>query len=696
SVAANAFSDGAANGNAASATFSWSYNSQPSVSFASASSSAVEASSSASVALTLSHSYFQPVSVSYALSGTATGGGLDFTHTGNSVTIPAGSTSASITISPIVDDSLAEGDETLILTLSSPVNASFGATTSHTYTITDNDGTPSFSIADATTPDENAAAQTLTVSLSPASSATVTVDYALGGGTATSGTDFTFTSGTLSFAAGDTSKTISVSVLADSDVEGDETVIISLSNPTGGATISDNSGTLTITDDDTAPTIDPNQAIVDDAILDTQTIIAKHVSSQGKSLLHASQNLIQTSIDHLIVRTQLQAKRRKSGGTSTQTASRAPSAGSPTSGNQSSANQSSVGQSSGGAASGSPQPAPVPSASFTEQASLAHRLADAVKLLRVDTDDKGYTGALDFDLYEPLLGQNSALITKITAAFSDQDNGPETSNLLASFALETESSDGDSVYGRFLHLSQTKADFRFSQSGTQDSKGISAGVYTVYSPKVDHLVTAFISFGTAQTDLDLTVSSAAVKDSFTSLNAQAGVSLARTIHRPGMMMVWEMAAESLVSRQQSRYASVLVGGSSYRAQISSRTVTDTSAIFTPKFIFDLQDAEDKQPSNLQLAPSVRCGSGTGSSSCGYGVSASLSQMMADNEGHTSFGLSVDRYRNTDTISYFIDINRSLLGHKGIRFDTHLKQLVTGGGSGGRPEYAINSVVRLPL
>ena len=350
----------------------------------------------------------------------------------------------------------------------------------------------------------------------------------------------------------------------------------------------------------------------------------------------------------------------------------------------------------GGAASGSPQPAPVPSASFTEQAPLADRLADAVKLLRVDADDKGYTGALDFDLYEPLLGQNSALITKITAAFSDQDNGPETSNLLASFALETESSDGDSVYGRFLHLSQTKADFRFSQSGTQDSKGISAGVYTVYSPKVDHLVTAFISFGTAQTDLDLTVSSAAVKDSFTSLNAQAGVSLARTIHRPGMMMVWEMAAESLVSRQQSRYASVLVGGSSYRAQISSRTVTDTSAIFTPKFIFDLQDAEDKQPSNLQLAPSVRCGSGTGGSSCGYGVSASLSQMMADNEGHTSFGLSVDRYRNTDTISYFIDINRSLLGHKGIRFDTHLKQLVTGGGSGGRPEYAINSVVRLPL
>ena len=71
-------------------------------------------------------------------------------------------------------------------------------------------------------------------------------------------------------------------------------------------------------------------------------------------------------------------------------------------------------------------------------------------------------------------------------------------------------------------------------------------------------------------------------------------------------------------------------------------------------------------------------------------------MTADREGHTSLGLSVDRYRNTDTISYFIDINRSLMGHKDIRFDTHLKQLFTGGATGGQPEYAINSVVRLPL
>ena len=686
SLGANAFTDSAANGNAAATAFAWTYNAEPTISFAAATSSASEATSSASITITLSHSYYQTVSVSYSVAGTATGGGQDFSHTGTSVSIPAGNTSATVTISPIVDDSLAEGSETIILTLSSPVNASLGSTTAHTYTITDNDGTPSLSIADASTADESAVPRTLTVSLSPASSSTVTVDYALSGGTATSGTDFTFSAGTLSFAAGDTSKTISVAVRSDTDVEGDETVIIGLSNATGGAAITDNSGILTITDDDTAPSSDPNQALVDEAILDTQTIIAKHVSTQGKSLLHASQNLIQTSIDHLIVRTQLQAKRR-SRGAGTQTASRTPA---PT--GQTRTGQTPAGQTS----AGTNTPAPPLPGGFTDEDSFADRLTSAVKLLELDADDFGYRGALDFDLYEPLSGRNSAFITKITVSMSDQDNGPETNSLMASFALETETEDGETIYGRFLHLTQTKADFRHSQSGTQDSQGISGGIYTVYSPKVDHLLTAFVSFGVAQTDLDLAVSSAAVKDSFNSLNAQAGVSLARTVQRPGVMMVWEMAAESLISRQQSRYASVLVGGSAYRAQINSRTVTDTSAIFTPKFIFDLNEDADETPANLQLAPSVRCGSGTGGSSCGYGLSTSFSQMMTGGDGHMSFGLSADRYRKTDTISYFIDINQSLLGHKGIRFDTHLKQVVTGGSSSGLPDYRINSVVRLPL
>ena len=58
------------------------------------------------------------------------------------LTISAGSTSATITIASIVDDSLDEANETVIVTLSNPSNATLGSDDAHTYTITDNDNAP--------------------------------------------------------------------------------------------------------------------------------------------------------------------------------------------------------------------------------------------------------------------------------------------------------------------------------------------------------------------------------------------------------------------------------------------------------------------------------------------------------------------------------------------------------------------------
>ena len=88
-----------------------------------------------------------------------------------------------------------------------------------------------------------------TVSLSPASSDQVTVAYATSGGTATSGTDFTAASGTLTFAANETSKTVSVETTDDSDDEENETFTLTLSSPTN-ATLGDSTATGTINDDD--------------------------------------------------------------------------------------------------------------------------------------------------------------------------------------------------------------------------------------------------------------------------------------------------------------------------------------------------------------------------------------------------------------------------------------------------------------
>ena len=130
-------------------------------------------------------------------------------------------------------------------------------TASATGTIRDND-TPGFSI-NSPSVDEGASPASLefTVSLSPASYQQTTVNYAsTTTGTATSGTDFTAVSGTLTFAAGDTSKTITVSVTDDLDFEENETVVITLSNATGNAEIGTATGTGTITNDDPGISID--------------------------------------------------------------------------------------------------------------------------------------------------------------------------------------------------------------------------------------------------------------------------------------------------------------------------------------------------------------------------------------------------------------------------------------------------------
>ncbi len=112
--------------------------------------------------------------------------------------------------------------------------------------------TPSISINDVTVTegDSGTTDATFTVSLSEAIGRQVTVDYATAAdGTATAGEDYRATSGTLTFNAGETSKTITVPVYGDTADESDETFYVDLSNPTN-ATIADGRGTGTIQDDD--------------------------------------------------------------------------------------------------------------------------------------------------------------------------------------------------------------------------------------------------------------------------------------------------------------------------------------------------------------------------------------------------------------------------------------------------------------
>ena len=173
------------------------------------------------------------VTVNYVVTGTATGSGTDYVLADGTLTINAGSTSGTITIENIADDSLDEENETVIITLSNPSNATLGSDNVHTYTINDNDSGPviDFNITSSSGV-ESISSVGLTVDLSEVSGQNVTVDYAVTGTATGSGTDYTLTDGTLTINAGETSGTITISnIVDDSIAEINETVIVTLSNP---------------------------------------------------------------------------------------------------------------------------------------------------------------------------------------------------------------------------------------------------------------------------------------------------------------------------------------------------------------------------------------------------------------------------------------------------------------------------------
>ncbi|MEY2474746.1 MAG: TolB protein [Actinomycetota bacterium] len=116
--------------------------------------------------------------------------------------------------------------------------------------------TSAYSVSDATLTEGDSGTTTavFTVTLSPASTSASTVHYATSNGTASSASDYSATSGDLSFDVGVTTKTISVPIAGDTAVEPNETFTVALSAPTGETTLGDATGTGTITNDDSVPT----------------------------------------------------------------------------------------------------------------------------------------------------------------------------------------------------------------------------------------------------------------------------------------------------------------------------------------------------------------------------------------------------------------------------------------------------------
>jgi chitinase len=211
--------------------------------------------------VTLSKASAVPVTLAYATqAGTATAGS-DFLAASGTVTFAPGETSKAIAVQ-VIGDTLFEPIESFTLVLSSAVGATLAKATG-LATIRNDDPAlvtpPAATIADVslTEGDSGQKLATFVVALSKAAAGPVTIGYATQDGTAVAGSDYLATSGTLAFAAGETSKSVTVSILGDTTVEGDEAFRLALSSPVG-ATLTQSGAAATIRNDDVATAPPPS------------------------------------------------------------------------------------------------------------------------------------------------------------------------------------------------------------------------------------------------------------------------------------------------------------------------------------------------------------------------------------------------------------------------------------------------------
>ena len=222
----------------------------PNVSIADA--AGLESSGSLAFAVELDAPSGKRITVDLATSdGTATAG-ADYQTTTGTLTFDAGTTTATAHVQ-VENDGIAESDETFQVTLSMPVDVTVASAAdgSATGTIEDTGTIPRFAVADAQGVEDVAGSLGFVVTLEQAGAADAAVDYATRDGTATAGTDYEQTMGTLTIPAGEMTGTIDIDVEVDSVPEDEETFSLVLTGSGDAVVLGSGFGTGTILDDDT-------------------------------------------------------------------------------------------------------------------------------------------------------------------------------------------------------------------------------------------------------------------------------------------------------------------------------------------------------------------------------------------------------------------------------------------------------------
>ncbi|MCR9253694.1 MAG: cadherin domain-containing protein, partial [bacterium] len=219
----------------------------------------------ANFTVTLDAASGKTITVDYSTSdNTATTADSDYNAIATTtLTFNPGETSKTVSVT-VSGDSKDEDDESFFVDLSNPTNATITDSQGE-GTITNDDSAPGISIDDVTVTEGNSGTITadFTISLDAASGKTITVDYSTSDNTATTAdSDYdAIATTTLTFNPGETSKSFSVTVNGDLNVENDESFFVDLTNAVN-ASISDNQGIGTISNDESGPQITIGDATV--------------------------------------------------------------------------------------------------------------------------------------------------------------------------------------------------------------------------------------------------------------------------------------------------------------------------------------------------------------------------------------------------------------------------------------------------
>ena len=199
------------------------------------------------------------VAVDYTLSDDTATAGADYLDSVGTLTIPAGRLSTTLDVA-LIDDDADEGAEAFTIGLTDPLNASIGGTGTARLTIIDDEGLPTLYVEQHRDGSVEGDDAQITLRLSAAASADVSVDYETSGGDATAGVDYVARSSNTILTAGALEKTLSTTTVDDSDIEGTEyfdwvfsnAVNAQLASTRGSSWILDNDGVPTLSVGDTS------------------------------------------------------------------------------------------------------------------------------------------------------------------------------------------------------------------------------------------------------------------------------------------------------------------------------------------------------------------------------------------------------------------------------------------------------------